>query len=141
NSNDKNWEAKKLAVKKQIEWILGEEPAGVKASPIENLTSKEDYVTSFLNRPRLRNGKVEHIAPYNGLGDYLHASLYYPVDKGGGKVTGPTGKMPVVIFLHKFSNTGFDSGLNSLFEDILSKGVAVLAMDLIGYGTRIEAGT
>src|SRR5690606_14301274 len=54
---------------------------------------------------------------------------------------GPTGKMPVVIFLHKFSNTGFDSGLNSLFEDILSKGVAVLAMDLIGYGTRIEAGT
>ncbi|MEX2591917.1 MAG: alpha/beta fold hydrolase [Anditalea sp.] len=39
------------------------------------------------------------------------------------------------------SYDSFDSRLNSLFEDILSKGVAILAMDLIGYGTRIEAGT
>jgi pimeloyl-ACP methyl ester carboxylesterase len=53
---------------------------------------------------------------------------------------GKDGKIPVVIFLHKYSNTGYDASLNSLFERILSKGMAVLAMDLIGYGARIEEG-
>src|SRR5690606_26323022 len=44
-------------------------------------------------------------------------------------------------FLQKFSNTGYDAQLNGLFDSILSKGIAVLAMDLIGYGARIEEGT
>src|SRR5690606_636458 len=46
-----------------------------------------------------------------------------------------------VIFLHKYTNTGYDASLNSLFDNLLSKGIAVLAMDLIGYGARIEEGT
>ena len=31
--------------------------------------------------------------------------------------------------------------LNSLFDNLLSKGIAVLGMDLMGYGARIEEGT
>jgi dienelactone hydrolase len=135
------WEQKKADIQKQINWILGDEPAGVSAGKIENLSNREDYVSSFINRPRVKNGKKENIAPYNAIGDYLYGALYYPTDKQGGMVTGPNGKMPVVIYLHKYANTGYDASLNALFDNILSKGIAVLAMDLIGYGTRIEEGT
>lgn len=135
------WKQKKGDIIQQINWILGEEPAGVRASPIQALTSKEDYLTSIMNRPRVKNGKKMNIAPYNAFGDYLHASLYYPTDGDGEMMTRENGKMPVVIYLHKFSNTGFDAQLSSLFERMLSKGIAVLAFDLIGYGTRIEEGT
>lgn len=139
------WERKKAGIREKIDWVLGEEPPGVSASPVRSLSNRQDYVNSFLNRPRVSNGRVRHIAPYNALGDYLYADLYYPTDEEGEMVTGENGKLPVVVYLHKYSNTGYDSGsdtgLNSLFEDILSRGMAVLAMDLIGYGQRIEDGT
>lgn len=137
----KDWEQKKVAIKKQIKWILGEEPAGVPASKIESLSQQEDYVNRFMERPIVKNGKKENIAPYNAIGDYLYGSLYYPTDPQGEKITGKNGKIPVVIYLHKYANTGYDGNLNALFEAILSKGIAVLAMDLIGYGARIEEGT
>jgi cephalosporin-C deacetylase-like acetyl esterase len=139
--NTADWNAKRAVVEKQIEWVMGEAPAGVKASPIENLVSTQDYMESFMNRPRVRNGKKINISPYNGMGDYLHASLYHPVNDEGKIATAENGKLPVVIFLHKFSNTGFDSRSSRLFESLLSKGMAVLAFDLIGYGTRIDEGT
>src|SRR5690606_31482708 len=108
---------------------------------IRGLSSREDYVSSFISRPTVKNGKKENIAPYNAIGDYLYGSLYYPTDDKGNKRLNPNGKMPVVIFLHKYANTGYDASLNSLFDKLLSKGIAVLAMDLIGYGARIEEGT
>lgn len=138
---EKDWLQKKTAIAKQIHWILGDEPGGVRASGIKTLTPKEDYIESFLSRPRVKNGKKINIAPYNAMGDYMHGSLYYPTNSDGKMTTAQHGKLPVVIFLHKFSNTGFDSQSARLFESILSKGIAVLAFDLIGYGTRIEEGT
>lgn len=134
------WKQKRNRIIQQIEWVLGDEPAGVEASKIAALTSKEDYVESFLNRPRVKNGKKMNIAPYNAFGDYIHGSLYYPTDQNGEMLTGESGKIPVVIYLHKFSNTGYDSQLTELFEKILSKGIAVFAFDLVGYGTRMEEG-
>ena len=134
------WKQRKDAIIKQINWILGDEPAGVMASSIQALTLKEDYIASFINRPRVENGKKMNIAPYNSLGDYVHASLYYPTDEDGEMITRQNGKMPVVVYIHKYSNTGYDAQLSSLFEGTLSKGIAVLAFDLIGYGTRIEEG-
>ena len=135
------WIQKRREIKKKINWVLGDEPAGVSAHPIESLSSRQDYIDSFLNRPRVSNGRVEYIAPYNALGDYLHGALYYPTDENGERITRENGKLPVVIFLHKYSNIGHGSLDRFLFEDILSRGMAVLAMDLIGYGTRIEEGT
>lgn len=134
----KEWPQKKEEIQKQIQWVLGEEPAGVKASPIETLSNREDYVSSFINRPRLKNGKKENIAPYNAMGDYLYGSLYYPTNPQGERISG---KIPVVVFLHKYSNTGYDASLNALFDNMLAQGMAVLTMDLIGYGARIEEGT
>lgn len=135
------WDDKKRKIAAQINWIMGEAPPGVKASPIKSLTPSEDYLESFMARPRVKNGKKINIAPYNAMGDYLHGTLYYPVDKNGERLTRSDGKLPVVIFLHKYSNTGFDWQLSSIFDRFLAKGIAVLAMDLIGYGTRIEEGT
>lgn len=135
------WQQKKADIIKQINWIMGNEPAGVSASPIQELTSKEDYIASFMKRPRVSNGKKANIAPYNALGDYVHASLYYPTDADGEMISRKNSKIPVVVYIHKYSNTGYDSRLSSLFDKILSKGIAVLSFDLIGYGTRIEEGT
>ena len=143
--NVSGWESKKDSIREKINWVMGEEPPGISASPIRGLSNRQDYVNSFLSRPQVSNGRVRHIAPYNALGDYLYADMYYPTDENGEMMTGENGKLPVVIYLHKYSNTGYDSqsdtGLSSLFEDILSRGMAVLAMDLIGFGQRIEDGT
>ena len=136
-----SWKNEKGKVLQQIKWMLGDEPPGVAASEIKALSRREDYISSFIRRPVVKNGRKENIAPYNAIGDYLYGSLYYPTDNTGKRITGDNGKLPVVIFLHKFANTGYDSRLNSLFDEILSKGIAVLAMDLIGYGARIEEGT
>ena len=133
--------AEREATRNKIQWLLGEDPPGIAAEEIKGLSAREDYVSSFINRPTVKYGKKENIAPYNAIGDYLYGSLYYPTDEKGNKRLGPTGKLPVVIFLHKYSNTGYDASLNSLFDNLLSKGIAVLAMDLIGYGARIEEGT
>jgi cephalosporin-C deacetylase-like acetyl esterase len=137
----KDWNQKKADIKKQISWVIGDEPAGFSASPIQNLSSREDYVSSYIDRPQVKNGKKENIAPYNALGDYLYGSLYYPTDKNGEMIKKANSKIPVVIFIHKYSNTGYDSNLNFLFNDLLSRGIAVLAMDMVGYGARIEEGT
>lgn len=139
--NKKEGEAKKEEAVKNLQWLLGEAPPGVKAEGIKALSSREDYVSSFIARPSVKNGKKENIAPYNAIGDYLYGSLYYPVQENGDKKVDAKGKMPVVIFIHKYSNTGYDATLNPLFNELISKGVAVLAMDLIGYGARVEEGT
>jgi pimeloyl-ACP methyl ester carboxylesterase len=142
NIKDPNdWNVKKSEILKQVEWILGTEPPGLRANPIIALTPESDYLASFMSRPVVKNGRKINIAPYNAMGDYLHASLYYPAGADGKMTTKQNGKVPVVIYLHNFSNTGFDSQLNRLFESVLSKGIAVLAFDLLGYGTRIEEGT
>lgn len=141
HSTTASWKNEKGRIHQQIKWMLGDEPPGVPASEIKALSRREDYISSFLRRPVVKNGRKENIAPYNAIGDYLYGSLYYPTNDQGEKVLGENGKLPVVIFLHRFANTGYDYRLNSLFEEILSKGIAVLAMDLIGYGARIEEGT
>jgi cephalosporin-C deacetylase-like acetyl esterase len=140
-----DWEQKKTVIEERLHWILGDEPPGIKADSVRGLSFRQDYVNRFLPRPEVSNGQVRYIAPYRSLGDYLHGAFYYPVDDEGEMVTGENDKLPVVIYLHRYSNTGYDSryetGLDDFFEDILSKGSAVLAMDMIGYGQRVEDGT
>ncbi|MEX1063085.1 MAG: acetylxylan esterase [Balneolaceae bacterium] len=140
--NTREWEQKKSDIKDRINWVLGEEPAGIRAGPIRRLSGREDYLAGLIDRPAVKNSRMRNIAPYNALGDYLHGSLYYPADENDEMMTGENGSMPVVIYLHRFSNTGFDAyNTNAFFEDIVSRGIAVLAMDLIGFGQRIDEGT
>ncbi|WP_073095003.1 alpha/beta fold hydrolase [Cyclobacterium lianum] len=128
-------------VREALSWTLGVQPEGIAASPIENLSSKSDYLDLLLDRPTVDNGFRRNIAPYNALGDYQHGALYLPeqvqTDYGREKNT----KIPVVIYLHKYTNTGFGREMNEFIEGCLAKGMGVLTMDLLGYGSRIEEGT
>lgn len=136
-----DWEKKKTGVREQLQLLLGQAPPGIKARPIENLNPRGDYMDQLISRPNPKNGKRLNIAPYNGLGDYQFGALYYPVDADGEMKLSKNGKLPVIIWSHKFSNTGFNASLTPLVTDFLDKGIGVFFMDLIGYGSRIEEGT
>lgn len=136
-----DWTAKKEEIRNQLTWVLGDTPPGIQARPIEEISTKADYMDQLIQRPNPKNGARKNIAPYNALGDYQHGAIYYPVDEDGQPKLPPSGKLPLVIWSHKYVNTGFDTGLTPLMEDFLSKGIAVMAMDLLGYGSRIEEGT
>lgn len=127
-------------VREKIRWTLGKEPEGIAADPISSLSSNSDYLDLLLNRPRVTHGIRQNIAPYNALGDYQHGALYLPSDDQGEFKTESGNKIPVVIYLHKYTNTGFDTGMNHFIETCLEKGMAVFTMDLLGYGSRIEEG-
>lgn len=137
-----DWGRNKKEIQEQIHWLLGEEPSGLKGDSLTELVPAEDYLSKLIDRPVVRNGKKQSLGPYsNAVGDNLFASLYYPVDEPGGMKLGSRAKLPVVIFLHDYGNTGFGMRYRDLFEGFLSKGVAVLALDLLGYGERIDEGT
>lgn len=140
NPSQKDWESLQVQIKNQIKWTLGNEPAGVPASPITSLSNREDYIDLILRRPQINNGKRMNIAPYQALGDYQYGAVYYPTD-GTGKILLPeNGKLPVVIYLHKYVNTGFDTGMTHFIQSCIDRGIAVFTMDLLGYGSRIEEG-
>ncbi|WP_375583364.1 alpha/beta fold hydrolase [Cyclobacterium xiamenense] len=123
-------------VRKWTQWTLGREPEGLAASPIESLSTQADYMDLLLNRPEVSNGRRLNIAPYNALGDYQHGALYLPEKKQDATEKA----IPVVIYLHKYINTGFDESMNPFIRECLERGMAVFTMDLLGYGSRIEEG-
>ena len=136
------WHRQKKDIQKQIRWLMGDEPPGLHGDRFDKLTPTEDYLTKLIDRPVVRNGKKQALGPYsNAVGDNLFAFLYYPVDESGEMKRGKGGKMPVVIFLHDYANTGFGARFRNLFEGFLSQGIAVLALDMLGYGERIDEGT
>jgi dienelactone hydrolase len=136
-SDQKDLNQLKSEIRERINWTLGEKPQGIKASPILSLTNKVDYMDLILDRPTVSNGTRKNIAPYNALGDYLHGALYIP----SGIAENGQNKIPVVVLLHKYTNTGFDTKMTYFIRQSLEKGIAVFTMDLLGYGSRIEEGT
>jgi dienelactone hydrolase len=135
------WENLKKETRQSLKWLMGDTPPGIAPFPIEELSIREDYLDQLIARPNPKNGRRRNFAPYNAIGDYQYAALYYPTDQEGKMELPASGKFPVIIWTHKYVNTGFDLQLNSLFEKLLDKGIAVLTMDMIGYGSRIEEGT
>jgi dienelactone hydrolase len=140
----RSWAEQQAAIRKNIRWLLGEEPAGVKSMTPEDLgkPGTPDFIAGFLAQPKLKNGKALSLGPYAAPGDFLNGYLYYPTDAAGKTRLRQNGKMPVVIFLHEYAHpNGFSKGIDAYFDDLLAKGFAVYAMDMIGFGTRIEEGT
>jgi len=128
---------------------LGKEPSGVKPSRIAPI-SAGDWKDNITGRPVVKNARVYQLGPYSAPGDHLRGMLYYPVDPSGNKRLNAEGKMPVVIFLHQYAyNHGFAVGYTPngydgnarLFQTLTDKGFAVLAIDMVGFGTRMEEGT
>lgn len=141
-----SWEKKRSAIRKNIQWGLGDEPPGV-TNPGPGVFTKngrvdEHNVGSFLDRPRATEtmGRMP-VSPYNGFGDQLFGYLYYPSDQNGDL---KSKNLPVVIYLHEYDySKGFNSyhQVESLFQSLVDKGFAVFSYDMLGFGHRIEEGT
>jgi pimeloyl-ACP methyl ester carboxylesterase len=126
-----------------IKDYLGKEPPGIKnARPGDlNLTrNSDDWVAKLMAaQDKIGEDGIGNmlICPYNAMGDYLYANLYYPV-----KHVEENRKIPVVVFLHTYSTaTGFRWRIAPFIQSLVREGVAVLAFDQLGFGTRMEEGT
>jgi dienelactone hydrolase len=141
-------------LRKQIEWVLGEEPPGapnmqLRHMPLE-VSSVEGWLAGLFHRPSADPATRSQIAGEGmgwteiPFGDGLKADLFYPA---GHK----SGKLPTVIWLHPYSYQGgwsIASPWNSKgtsyrldqrpsFASLVRRGFAVLAFDQIGFGSRV----
>lgn len=144
-----------IIAKKQIlnrlQWLLGTSPPAVKPTEINPAdVSRTDWINGITGRPTIKGANVVYIGGYNTMGTHLSGTLYVPVDTSGKRRAGPTGKISTLIYLHEYAYAhGFalnygnrvdDRGNTRLFQAMLDKGFAVLAIDLPGFGTRIQEG-
>lgn len=143
-----HWKKKKADIQKRIKWVLGDEPSGITnkgyVKSIRNGGRDESSFGHFLTRPLPNsNMGILPVNPSSGFGDMLYGYLYYPVDwvnKSENK------KLPVVIYLHEydytkgFSSYGFDHEIQTYFEELVNRGIAVFSFDMMGFGNRIGEG-
>ncbi|EON77955.1 hypothetical protein ADIS_1494 [Lunatimonas lonarensis] len=140
-SDKSDWERRKPEVRQRLQWLLGSTPPGVSAAPTTDLSDRVDYMDELIQRPNPKNGIRKNLAPYRAMGDYQYAALYLPADENGDLRMMGEERFPVIVWSHKYINTGFDRLLNPLITAFLEKGIAVLVFDQLGYGSRIEEGT
>jgi cephalosporin-C deacetylase-like acetyl esterase len=135
------------SLRKQIQWLLGDKPPGVHAdksfssSLNGNHTYKDDYLSevigqvSFKGHPDIKEMKI---GPYHSLGDDLWGTIFFP--PGSVIHDSVAKKLPLVIYLHEYAYaTGYHRRSAAIIQHFLKAGYAVLAYDMIGFGTRIEA--
>ncbi|SFB82351.1 Serine aminopeptidase, S33 [Parapedobacter composti] len=134
-----------------LHWLLGEEPSGVRAADVVvQPKPRYDWVESVVPRPVVPGAKALYLGPYTAIGDHISGVLYCPVNQSGSIKLPPSGKLPVIIYAHQYAySTGFSKGYDKdgrrgttrLFEALVKQGFAVLAIDMYGFGTRIEEAT
>ena len=140
------WNNERDQLKSVIRYFLGEEPPRVANEGPKHLKASgrgEAYFGSVVSRPSstAKMGRM-NIAPYSGFGEYLYGYLYYPKER-----VARGEKVPVVIYLHEydyskgFSSMSLDHAIQPFFEDLVESGYAVLAYDMLGFGTRLIEGT
>lgn len=141
-NKDEDIRAFQQKIRQQINWLLGEEPAGISANgkiDTANKNPTDDYLAAVIMKPVL-NKEIKEIiiGPYNAAGEYLWANLYLPKQTKI-KAVANSQKLPLVIFLHEYSHgTGYRRRSESIIHNFTQSGFAVLAFDMIGYGTRID---
>ena len=139
-------EEKKTLTRKYLSDLLGDKPPSVKPSDTgPTTTARMDWIDLITGRPQVKNASRITVGPYTGMGDHLQGYLYCPEQREQGK------KTPVVLFLHQYAfNHGFAYGYGSylntgnnsaLFQYLIDNGFAVMAIDMLGFGSRIEEGS
>lgn len=141
------WNKKKQTILENLNFLLGQEPAGFENSGYEKLDLRgqgEMLFNSIIKRPKPTSAmKVMNFTPSRGMpgfGDFLYGYLYYPADKD---LTSNGNKLPVVIYLHEYDfSKGFgamalEHEIQSLFEKLTAMGYCVFAYDMAGFGNRI----
>ncbi|CAG4999547.1 hypothetical protein DYBT9275_02251 [Dyadobacter sp. CECT 9275] len=133
-----------------IQWLLGTEPSGVKPDLVAvTEPSRVDWMDRITGRPVVKGTKTEYIGPYTAIGDHIAATIYYPTDSSGAKKLRSNGKIPVIIYLHQYAYAhgyahGYSTerqGNSKLFQTMTDQGFAVMALDLFGFGTRMQEAT
>lgn len=137
--NNHSFARQKDSILQNIQWLLGKEPYGVKSFEVAP-TTRVDWMDGFTGRPAVSGAEIIQLGPYTAMGDHLAGMLYLPQKRSG--------KVPVVIYLHQYAYAhGFASGYNQegngkgnsdLFKALIDQGFAVLAIDLFGFGTRMQ---
>lgn len=144
----KTLEKDKAQIISNLNWLLGEEPPGVRAIDVGTWPRRQrDWIEETNPRPAVKGAKAIYLTPYAALGDGISGVLYCPSDDSGELKLHQNGKIPVVIYSHQYAHsTGFSKGYDKngrkgtteLFEELVRNGFAVLAIDMYGFGTRIE---
>ncbi|HRP55484.1 alpha/beta fold hydrolase [Agriterribacter sp.] len=132
------------SIRNKVCWLLGDEPSGVPSETLlssllkKNSTYPDDYLEEVISESSLPAGiKKMSVGPYTPLGDDLWGNIYFPA----GSVTedSVSGKLPLVIYLHEYSYaTGYHRRSIPFFRRLIEKGFAVLALDMAGFGTRVD---
>ncbi|MBI3209161.1 MAG: alpha/beta fold hydrolase [Candidatus Solibacter usitatus] len=143
------------ALRKQLEWALGEEPPflrNIRRNILPEETAGGDgWLAGLFHRPS-SDRTVQAAIRQEGMewkelpfGDGLKADLFLPAAK-------TTVKLPLVIWLHGYSyqygwsimspwsSRGSEARLDQRpsFPSLVKRGFAVLAFDQIGFGTRVR---
>ncbi len=126
---------KGLTAEERIRWALGDEPAGVpfpaRRRPTDLAFTSDGWLAGLYGRPLKVPGATS--ASFS-FGDDLHGDLYLP--------SGRDRKLPAVIWLHGHSYaTGYSRYAAPVIQALTEKGIAVLAFDQIGFGTRLQQAT
>lgn len=121
----------KPAASVTLDWLLGEEPAGLPFPDgpelRKNAMTSEGWLGVLYGRPLKAAGTTAYALPF---GDDLKADLYLPPAEG---------KRPAVIWLHPYSHaTGYSRYSRPVIEEFAKRGFAVLCFDQIGFGSRVE---
>jgi pimeloyl-ACP methyl ester carboxylesterase len=132
--NQGEWEKQKATIRHQIEWALGEEPAAVRFPPRTRLKeaagSSDGWLPLLYQRPLKAPGMAYVPLSY---GDDLKADFYYPESAAARR------RLPLVVWLHPFSYaTGYSRYTTPTFSSLTGRGLAVLAFDQIGFGSRVR---
>jgi hypothetical protein len=134
-----------------LQWLLGEEPPQVTAERVKPVNGAgSEWINLITGLPKVTNSKMMTISSYNAMGHYVSGTLYCRADNNGELRTTSNNRFPVVIFLHQYAHStgialgynknGWPAGNTHLFQTLVDKGFAVLAFDMMGFGTRQEEG-
>ncbi|NGF56362.1 alpha/beta fold hydrolase [Parapedobacter sp. SGR-10] len=142
------WNSNRDHIASSLNWLLGEEPPGIRAIDVGSWPRPQhDWIEGTNPKPVVKGAKAVYISPYAALGDGISAVLYCPADSKGNMMLPESGKIPVIIYSHQYAySTGFSKGYDKngrkgtaeLFAELVKSGFAVLAIDMYGFGTRIE---
>jgi cephalosporin-C deacetylase-like acetyl esterase len=132
------------SIRKQIKWLLGNEPFGVAEeknfSPVltRNASYEDDYLEEVIGEQPLPDDiKKMPLGPYYALGDDLWGAIYFPASAVSNNTV--KGKLPLIIYLHGYSYaTGYHRRSLSIIRNFTEKGFAVLALDMVSFGSRSE---
>lgn len=142
--NMSSYEKQKENILNKLKWLLGEKPVSIQISNAGFVPkSRMDWIDNIIGRPRVKNAFNWNIGPYHAMKDHLSGYFYCPD-------TISNRDIPIVIYLHQYAYAhGSGYGYNSfntpnnegLFQKLVNNGFAVLSIDMIGFGTRLEEGT